>query len=311
MSVPLLVSTEWLTGRLGDPDVRIADVRWSLLEKDRGRNAYLQGHIPGAVFADVESDLAAPRGQGPGRHPLPRPESFAASMSLAGIDAGTHVIAHDFGDGSTAARLWWLLRYFGHERVSLLDGGIARWVAGGRPVESDPPSYPRGAFKAEPRNGMLVDADAVERLRGDPGTLILDSRMAERYEGKVEPIDPVAVHIPGARRAVSRQRVPPATTLPRARTPARAARRWRRSRRTRRLLRSGVNAPESLRAPTRGVRRRPVVRRLVERLVQRPGARDEHGTRAMMPGPSPARTTRGRGVRVPGSIVTLRDPARV
>jgi len=199
MNVPQLVSTEWLARHLGDPLLRVADVRWSLLERGKGRNAYLQGHIPGAVYMDVDGDLASPRGQGPGRHPLPRPELFAASMSRAGIGAETHVIAHDFGDGSTAARLWWLLRYFGHERVSLLDGGFARWAAEDRPVESSIPTYPPSEFAPQPRPGLLVDADAVERLRADPGTLILDSRMAERYEGRSEPIDPVAGHIPGAR----------------------------------------------------------------------------------------------------------------
>ena len=199
MNVPLLVSTEWLAERLSDSGIRIADVRWSLLDRDKGRNSYLQGHIPGAVFLDVDTDLASPRGQGPGRHPLPRPERFAASMSRAGISAGTHVVVYDFGDGSTAARLWWLLRYFGHERVSLLDGGFARWAAEGRPLENHVPPHPPGAFAAEPHTGMLVDADTVERLRGDPRALILDSRMSERYQGKVEPIDPVAGHIPGAR----------------------------------------------------------------------------------------------------------------
>jgi thiosulfate/3-mercaptopyruvate sulfurtransferase len=199
MSIPMLVSTEWLARHLGDPGLRIADVRWSLLEKDKGRNAYLQGHIPGAVFMDVDGDLASPRGQGPGRHPLPLPERFAESMSRAGIGSDTHVIAHDFGDGSTAARLWWLLRYFGHERVSLLDGGFALWTAEGRPVEAPVSSYPPSEFAAVPRAAMLVDADAVDRLRTDPRTLILDSRMAERYEGRVEPIDPLAGHIPGAK----------------------------------------------------------------------------------------------------------------
>lgn len=199
MNVPLLVSTEWLARRLGDPGLRIADVRWSLLEREKGRNAYLQGHIPGAVYVDVDDDLASPRGQGPGRHPLPRPEAFSAAMSRAGIGADTHVIAHDFGDGSTAARLWWLLRHLGHERVSLLDGGFARWAAEGRPVEIAMPTHPPAAFAPSPRAGMLVDADAVERLRTDPGTLILDSRLPERYEGRTEPIDPVAGHIPGAR----------------------------------------------------------------------------------------------------------------
>jgi thiosulfate/3-mercaptopyruvate sulfurtransferase len=199
MNVPLLVSAEWLAGRLDDPGARIVDARWSLLDKDRGRNAYLQGHIPGAVFADVDGDLASPRGQGPGRHPLPRPEAFAAVMSRAGIGADTHVIAHDFGDGSTAARLWWLLRYFGHERVSLLDGGFTRWVSEGRMLETRVPSYPPAPFAAEPHPWIVVDADAVERLRRDTRALVIDSRMAERYEGKVEPVDPVAGHIPGAR----------------------------------------------------------------------------------------------------------------
>ena len=199
MSFAQLVPSEWLAGHLADPNTRIVDVRWSLLDRDKGRNAYAQGHVPGAVFLDVETDLAAPRGQGPGRHPLPRPEAFAASMSRAGIGPGTHVIAYDFGDGSTAARVWWLLRYFGHEQVSLLDGGIAHWEAEGRVLEKVVSAWPAAAFVATPHPGMLVDADAVERLRHDPHTLLIDSRAAERYEGKVEPVDPVAGHIPGAR----------------------------------------------------------------------------------------------------------------
>ena len=199
MSTPLLVSGEWLEGHLADPSVRIADVRWSLLERDKGRNAYLQAHVPGAVFVDVDTDLASPRGQGPGRHPLPRPEAFAESMSRAGIGPDTHVIAYDFGDGSTAARLWWLLRYFGHDRASLLDGGFATWRAEDRPLDERIPSHPPGRFVPSPRPGMHVDADDVEQLRGDPPTLILDARAAERYEGRVEPIAPVAGHIPGAR----------------------------------------------------------------------------------------------------------------
>jgi thiosulfate/3-mercaptopyruvate sulfurtransferase len=120
-------------------------------------------------------------------------------MSRSGIGASTHVVAVDFGDGSTAARLWWLLRYFGHERVSVLDGGMARWVAEGRPVESHVPSYPATKFVPVPRPQLVVDASTVERLRADPHALLLDVRMAERYEGRREPVDPVAGHIPGAR----------------------------------------------------------------------------------------------------------------
>ena len=199
MNTPLLVSAEWLASHLDDTAVRVLDARWSLLEKDKGRNAYLAGHIPGAVFMDVDQDLASPRGQGPGRHPLPLPAPFAARMASAGVGPDTHVIAHDFGDGTTAARVWWLLRYFGHERVSLLDGGMSRWNAERRPLESHVPAHPPGTFTAVPRAGMVVDAATVERMRQDPGTLVIDSRLAERYEGKVEPVDPVAGHIPGAR----------------------------------------------------------------------------------------------------------------
>ncbi len=199
MSVPPLVSTDWLAAHLNDADVRVVDVRWSLLERDKGRNAYLAAHVPGAVFLDLDRDLASPRGDGPGRHPLPRPEAFAATMSRAGVDANTHVVAYDFGDASTAARVWWLLRYFGHDRVSVLDGGMPRWTAEGRPTENAGPSHAPSAFVARPRPAMRVDADDVERMRVDPNTLVIDSRAPERYEGKTEPIDPVAGHIPGAK----------------------------------------------------------------------------------------------------------------
>lgn len=199
MSVPLLVSTEWLAEHVADSNVRVVDVRWSLLERDKGRNAYLAAHVPGAVFLDVDRELASPRGEGPGRHPLPRAEPFAETLSRAGVGAETHVVAYDFGDGSTAARLWWLLRYFGHHRVSVLDGGMARWTAEGRPTESAVPSHPPRVFVPSPRPDMRIDADDLERLRSDPTTLVIDSRAPERYEGKTEPIDPVAGHVPGAK----------------------------------------------------------------------------------------------------------------
>ena len=199
MSAPLLVTCDWLASRASDPDIRVADVRWSLVEKGKGLAAYREGHVPGAVFLDVDTDLAAPRGQGPGRHPLPAPGAFAAAMSRAGIGAGTHVVAYDFGDGSTAARLWWLLRYFGHEHASVLDGGMTRWVSEGRAVESRVPSVAPAAFTAMPRPEMVADAAAVERLRSAPRSLEIDVRMPERYRGEREPIDPVAGHVPGAR----------------------------------------------------------------------------------------------------------------
>jgi thiosulfate/3-mercaptopyruvate sulfurtransferase len=196
MTIPALVSTSWLADHLGDPHLRIVDARWSLLERGKGRAAFDVAHVPGAVFLDVDLDLASPRGQGPGRHPLPTAENFAAVMSRNGVGDETHVVAYDFGDGSTAARVWWLLRHFGHDRVSLLDGGWARWSAEGRATDSVAPAIAPATFVAHTRVGDVVDADQVEQLRREPGTLLIDSRMPERYEGRTEPIDPVAGHVP-------------------------------------------------------------------------------------------------------------------
>jgi len=201
MTPPLLVPTEWLAARLDDPSMRVVDVRWSVLDPDRGRIAYETGHVPGAAFMNVDTDLSSPRGEGPGRHPLPTATRFAEVASRVGIGAGTHVVAYDFGDGSTAARLWWLLRHFGHERASLLDGGFARWSAEGWAVDDRVPAFAPAPFHAAPSPTRFVDAADVERLRRDPGALVLDVRAPERYEGRVEPIDPVAGHVPGARNA--------------------------------------------------------------------------------------------------------------
>ncbi len=195
----MLVTTDWLAAHLEDPGVRVVDVRWSLLEPSAGRREYEAGHVPGAVFLDVDADLAAPRGEGLGRHPLPRVERFAEVCCRAGIGPSTHVVAYDAGGGGTAARLWWLLRWLGHERVSLLDGGLARWTGEGRPLEAGTVSPPRATFVARARTGLTVDADALERWRRDPATLVIDSRIPERYEGRTEPVDPVAGHVPGAR----------------------------------------------------------------------------------------------------------------
>lgn len=202
MPVPLLVSTEWLADHFNDPRVRIVDVRWYLLATDGiGRQEYLKGHIPGAVFMDIETDLASPRGQGPGRHPLPRPEALAQAASRAGIGPDTYVIAYDDKGGSIAARLWWLLKYLGHDQVSLLDGGIAAWIAEGRPLEKAVPVVKPATFVPHPQPDMVVDADTVNVFREDPHVLLLDVRASERYEGKTEPIDPRAGHVPGARSA--------------------------------------------------------------------------------------------------------------
>ena len=151
---PAVVSTEWLAARLDDPALRLADVRWYLphLGK-RGRDEYERGHLPGAVFVDLETELAAPHGRGPGRHPLPAPEAFGAAMARAGVGPETHVVAYDDTGGSIAARLWWLLRHFGHPRVSVLDGGITRWVGRGAPSQQGRPGALPGGVRAPPGGG--------------------------------------------------------------------------------------------------------------------------------------------------------------
>jgi thiosulfate/3-mercaptopyruvate sulfurtransferase len=201
MSVEPLISVQWLKEHLSDPMLRPVDVRWSLTERGQGRAEYTAAHIPGAAFMDIDGDLAAPRGQGPGRHPLPRRESFAAVAGRAGIGPDTHVVAYDASGGAYAARLWWLLRYFGHDRVSLLDGGWPAWLAAGYPTQQAAPSIAPTTFIAVPHMEMVADAAALDALRHDPRALVLDARATERYEGRVEPIDSQAGHIPGARSA--------------------------------------------------------------------------------------------------------------
>jgi thiosulfate/3-mercaptopyruvate sulfurtransferase len=193
-----LVDAEWLAARLGRPGLVVADVRWN---PPRGaREAYERGHIPGAIPLDVDTDLAGPaRGEG-GRHPLPEPEAFAATMARAGIGDGTVVVAYDDARGSFAARLWWMLSVTGHP-VAVLDGGLQAWPG---PVETGPPVRAPAPATFTPRSWpaeRLVDADEVDRLRADPSALVLDVRAADRYRGDVEPIDRVAGHIPGARNA--------------------------------------------------------------------------------------------------------------
>ena len=202
MSVPPLVSTDWLAAHLNDPNIRVVDVRWYLFDQTKtGRGEYLNGHIPGAVFLDMDTELAAPRGEGPGRHPLPKPEVFAEAASRAGIGPNTHVIAYDDAGGGNAARVWWLLRYFGHDQVSLLDGGITQWIAEKRPLETTVPTFPASSFVPHPRPEMVANLQAVDVYRNDPKALVLDVRVPERYEGKIEPIDPRAGHVPGAKNA--------------------------------------------------------------------------------------------------------------
>jgi thiosulfate/3-mercaptopyruvate sulfurtransferase len=186
-----LVSASWLRERLGDPGLVVVDCRYRLGEPGAGAELWREGHIPGAVFMDVDSDLAAEPGER-GRHPLPEPEDFEAAARRAGIGPDTLVIAYDEAAEGGAARLWWLLRHFGHDRVSVLDGGLRGWREEGGPLEAEAEPPALGTFTARLREGDAADSDALG------ASLLLDARAPERYRGEVEPIDPVAGHIPGA-----------------------------------------------------------------------------------------------------------------
>jgi len=194
-----LVTTEWLAAELGAPDLRVADVRWYLDPARRGRDAYAAGHVPGAVFLDMDTDLSAPgggRGLPSGRHPWPGKEQVERIMSAAGIGPGVRVVAYDDQAGAMAARLWYLLRAYGHDAVAVLDGGLPKWTAEGRPVETASVTPPAAAFRARPREGWVLDKAAM--VREGPRSVVLDARAAQRYLGDSDPIDPRAGHIPGA-----------------------------------------------------------------------------------------------------------------
>jgi thiosulfate/3-mercaptopyruvate sulfurtransferase len=197
-----LVTTEWLAVHLGAPDLRLVDVRWYLDPARRGRDMYESGHLPGAVFLDVDADLSAPgggRGRPAGRHPWPGPEQVGRVMSASGIGPGTRVVAYDDQAGAIAARLWYLLRAYGHDGVAVLDGGIAKWTAEGRPLQTGTATAAPATFVPRPRPGWVLDKAAM--VRESPRALVLDARAGPRYRGESDPVDPRAGHIPGARSA--------------------------------------------------------------------------------------------------------------
>ena len=173
---------------------RFVDCRWELGIPGRGRELYLAGHVPGASFLDVDDDLSDLSRPDAGRHPLPSAERFAQAAGRAGIDADTFVVAYDQGMTGGAARLWWLLRHFGHDRVAVLKGGIGAWAG---PLSTGEEEIEPARF--EPRTGAdTIEADELADRLGDPRLAIVDARVPERYRGEVEPLDPVAGHIPGA-----------------------------------------------------------------------------------------------------------------
>jgi thiosulfate/3-mercaptopyruvate sulfurtransferase len=192
-SDPLLVSVASLAAELA-PGLVLLDVRWRL-GGPPGIDSYRQGHLPGAVFTDLDEVLAAPAGPG-GRHPLPDPEVFQAAMRAAGVGPDRPVVVYDDGDSMAAARGWWVLRYYGHPDVRVLDGGYRSWLSAGLAVTTTEPRPVPGDFTARPGAMPVLDATAAQAVARTG--LLLDARAGERYRGEIEPVDPVAGHIPGA-----------------------------------------------------------------------------------------------------------------
>ncbi|MBX2996930.1 MAG: sulfurtransferase [Caldilineaceae bacterium] len=200
MSYTTIISTADLADHLDDPQWAVVDCRFSLQEPELGRRAYEEAHIPGAVYAHLNEDLSGPIEPGKtSRHPLPEVAAFVETVSGWGIDAETQVVVYDDWGGAIAARLWWMLRWLGHEHVAVLDGGWPAWTGEDRPSRGGVESRPRAEFVARPRPELLADAEEVARNIESGEFLLVDARAPERYYGMNETHDPIAGHIPRAR----------------------------------------------------------------------------------------------------------------
>jgi thiosulfate/3-mercaptopyruvate sulfurtransferase len=202
---PLITTAELAAAVDGSPERRpvLLDVRWRL-GGPPGIEAYLAGHLPGAVYVDLDTALAGAPGEG-GRHPLPEPEALQNALRTAGVRAGHPVVVYDDADGSIAARAWWLLRWAGHADVSVLDGGFAAWAADGLPTTQDSTGPEPGDIEVRPGGMPVLDAGQAAALAREG--VLLDARARPRYAGEVEPVDPRAGHIPGALNAPSSENV--------------------------------------------------------------------------------------------------------
>ena len=200
MAFTTLISAAELAAHLGDNDWAVVDCRFALNDPEKGHADYLQAHIPGAVYADLNNDLSGPVTPGvTGRHPLPAVEQFAAQLSAWGIGDQTQVVAYDSSSGALgAARLWWMLRWIGHDAVAVLDGGWQALAGNDRPTTSGVETPEASHFTPRPRPAMQVDADEVARRSIAPAALGMDGRNAQLYRGEKETIDPVAGHVAGA-----------------------------------------------------------------------------------------------------------------
>ncbi|MFB6466075.1 sulfurtransferase [Cytobacillus sp. Hz8] len=194
------VNCTWLKDQLHHDKIRIVDCRFQMGQPEAGKNAYLEEHIPGAVYFDLEKDLSSAVQTHGGRHPLPNLDSFKALLDDSGIDEETMVIAYDAGGEAYATRLWWLLNYVGHKKVAILDGGFHAWKQANLPVTHEVPSYRKTNLDIQLQEKMLADYEDIKKIATDSNSkvILVDSRERNRYLGLAEPIDKKAGHIPGA-----------------------------------------------------------------------------------------------------------------
>jgi thiosulfate/3-mercaptopyruvate sulfurtransferase len=198
MAFKTLISTSVLAMHLEDDPVAIVDCRFKLGDESWGEDAYVASHIPRAVYAHLDRDLSGPKNGTNGRHPLPDPDTVSRTFTRFGITSGVQVVAYDQDNGMFASRLWWMLRWLGHDAVAVLDGGFAKWTAEGRDTRSGTETRAAQTFIAAPRPDLLATVDEVAALHADRNWRLVDARAPERFRGDVEPLDKVAGHIPGA-----------------------------------------------------------------------------------------------------------------
>jgi thiosulfate/3-mercaptopyruvate sulfurtransferase len=193
-----LISAEELAGQLANPELVVVDCRFDLRDPGAGERAYAAGHLPGAHYAHLDRDLSDLSRHGRGRHPLPEADAFCATLARWGVTANHQVVAYDANDGSVAARLWWMLRLLGHDRVAVLNGGLAAWCANAYALEATAPRSRPGRYHARYDVRAMASTAVIAARMASGNSKLIDARAAERFRGEIEPIDAIAGHIPGA-----------------------------------------------------------------------------------------------------------------
>lgn len=194
-----IINAADLNANLNNPDWVIVDCRFSLADTEEGRNLYAESHIPGAIYSHLDEDLSGEIIKGEtGRHPLPEADKFEAILSSWGVDKNTQVIAYDAKNGAIAARLWWMMRWVGHDKAAVLNGGLSAWTKADFPMDNVTPEISPKSFKAKVQDDLSFDFEEIDIIREEADYCLVDSRAAFRYRGEKEPIDPIAGHIPGA-----------------------------------------------------------------------------------------------------------------